>query len=85
MIKMSEIPYNIEEIELAGNLQKYLMHSKDVKIEQSLKNTIVNFNSNILISVTKKFHPFLEIISVKIVNEDFIKKSFTSVKFNNIE
>ena len=82
---MSEIPYNIEEIELAGNLQKYLMHSKDVKIEQSLKNTIVNFNSNILISVTKKFQPFVEIISVKIVDNDFIKNSFTSVKFNNIE
>ena len=82
---MNEIFCNIEEIELAGNLQKYLMHSKDVKIEHSLKNTIVNFNPDILISVTKKFQPFVEIISVKIVDNDFIKNSFTSVKFNNIE
>ena len=82
---MNKISCNIEEIELAGNLQKYLMHSKDVKIEYSLKNTIVNFNPDILISVTKKFNPFVEIISVKIVDNDFIKNSFTSVKFNNIE
>ena len=82
---MNKISCNIEEIELAGNLQKYLMHSKDVKIEYSLKNTIVNFNPDILISVTKKFNPFVEIISVKIVDNDFIKNSFTSVKFNNIK
>ena len=69
-----------EEVELAIDLQQYIMHSKDVKIEQNLKDTIANFNPDTLLSVTKKIQSPLEIVSVKIVDDDFIKNAFPSIK-----
>ena len=69
-----------EEVELAIDLQQYIMHSKDVKIEQDLKNVIANFNPDTLLSVTMKIQSQLEIVSVKIVDDDFIKNAFPSVK-----
>ena len=72
-----------EEIELAGDLQEYLMHSKDVKINFKLKELITNFERETLLSVTKKIQPPLEIISVKEVDDDFIKNAFPSVKQKN--
>ena len=69
-----------EEVELAIDLQQYIMHSKDVKIEQTLKDTIANFNPDTLLSVTMKIQSQLEIVSVKIVDDDFIKNAFPSVK-----
>jgi hypothetical protein len=70
-----------EEIELAFDLQQYLLHSKDVKVSTLLKDKIVGFDPDILLSVTKKIQSPLEILSVKEVDDDFIKSAFSSVKF----
>ena len=70
-----------EEVELAYDLQEYIIHSKDVKISSELKGQIANFEPETLLSVTKKIQSPLEIMSVKKVDENFIKSAFPSVKF----
>lgn len=70
-----------EEVELAFDLQQYLIHSKDVKVSQKLKEVIVGLAPETLLSVTKKINSPLEIISVKEVDDEFIKSAFPSVKF----
>lgn len=70
-----------EEVELAYDLQEYIIHSKDVKISPDLKESIAKITPETLLSVTKKILPSMEIISVKEVDEEFIKSVFPSVKF----
>lgn len=70
-----------EEIELAYDLQQYLMHSKDVKVDPKLKGEIVEFSPETILSVTKKIQSPTEIISVTVVDDEFVKSSFPSVRF----
>lgn len=70
-----------EEVELAFDLQQYILHSKDAKVSKKLYEKIVGFAPDTLLSVTKKIQSPLEIISVKEVDNEFIKTAFPSVKF----
>ncbi|MDA8142618.1 MAG: hypothetical protein M0T81_01390 [Thermoplasmatales archaeon] len=70
-----------EEVELAFDLQQYILHSKDAKVSKKLYEKIVSFAPDTLLSVTKKIQSPLEIISVKEVDNEFIKTAFPSVKF----
>ncbi len=70
-----------EDVELAFDLQQYLLHSKDVKVSQKVKDKIVAFNPDTLLSVTKKIQSPLEILDAIEVDDKFIKSAFSSVNF----
>lgn len=70
-----------EEIELALDLQEYINHSKDVKVNSNLKKEIFGYGPDLLLSVTKKIQSPIEIVSVKVVDHKFVKDAFPSVSF----
>lgn len=68
-----------EEIELAGDLQKYLESSKDAKVATTLKNEIINYPPKVLLSVEKRISSPIEIVSVKVVDDAFIANAFPNL------
>lgn len=70
-------PIIFSKLEMANNLKEYINTSSDVKISAELKQIIFNQEDSAVLLIEKKIDFPLEIINVKLYNDEVVKEIFT--------